>query len=72
MKHISPYDQLIGLLQTQQQKHVLAETLEPLGKQSREDFCLACVAYIRFGVRRPFANNVMHVLFTSYCDLLDR
>lgn len=70
-KKTSPIAQLIKLLQTREQITILHETLEPLTDIFREDFCIACIAYIKFGIRRPFENRVMQVLFTSYCDLLD-
>ena len=70
-KKITPVAQLTKLLQTREQITVLFETLEPLADIYKEDFCIACIAYIKFGIRRPFDNRVMQVLFTSYCDLLD-
>ena len=70
-KKITPVAQLTKLLQTREQITILFETLEPLTEIYREDFCIACIAYIKFGIRRPFDNRVMQVLFTSYCDLLD-
>ena len=70
-KKITPVAQLTKLLQMREQITVLFETLEPLTEIYREDFCIACIAYIKFGIRRPFDNRVMQVLFTSYCDLLD-
>lgn len=70
-KRITPYVQLTKLLQTREQVTILDETLEPLSEIYREDFCIACIAYIKFGIKRPFENRVMQVLFTSYCDLLD-
>ena len=70
-KKNTPVAQLTKLLQTREQITVLFETLEPLTEIYREDFCIACIAYIKFGIRRPFDNRVMQVLFTSYCDLLD-
>lgn len=71
MKRISPFNQLFKLLHTQEQKDILVETLEPLKPEYRDDLCLAFVAYIRFGLRRPFTNKLMTVLFLSYCDVLD-
>ena len=71
-KKTTPQTQLLKLLQTRDHIRVLHETLEVLNKQSQEDFCIACIAYIKYGIRRPFENNVLWVLFTSYCDLLDR
>lgn len=70
-KKTTPIAQLLKLLQTREQITILHETIEPLTDIYREDFCIACIAYIKFGIRRPFENHVMQVLFTSYCDLLD-
>ena len=70
-KKITPYAQLTKLLQTHEQVTILYETIEPLQQEYKEDFCIACIAYIKFGIRRPFENCVMQVLFASYCDLLD-
>lgn len=69
-KTITPYAQLTKLLQTREQVTILYETLEPLKEEYKEDFCIACIAYIKFGIRRPFENRVMQVLFASYCELL--
>lgn len=70
-KKTTPFAQLVKLLQTREQINILNETIEPLADIYKEDFCIACIAYIKFGIRRPFDNRVMQVLFTSYCDLLD-
>ena len=70
-KKITPYAQLTKLLQTHEQVTILYETIEPLAQEYKEDFCIACIAYIKFGIRRPFENRVMQVLFASYCELLD-
>lgn len=69
-KTITPYAQLTKLLQTREQVTILYETLEPLKEEYKEDFCIACITYIKFGIRRPFENRVMQVLFASYCELL--
>lgn len=70
-QRLSPVEQLLTLIPTQELKDILFETLEPLKPQYRDDFCLACVAYIRFGIRRCFENRLMRVLLESYCDMLD-
>ena len=70
-KKVTPFIQLFRLLQTDEQKAILYETIEPLKDDYRDDFCLACVAYIRFGIRRHFENHLMNVLFASYCEVLD-
>ena len=70
-KKVTPFIQLFRLLQTDEQKAILYETIEPLKDDYRDDFCLTCVTYIRFGIRRHFENRLMNVLFTSYCEVLD-
>ena len=40
-------------------------------KNYSDDFCIACIAYIRYGIKFSFANKTMQILFVSYCDLLD-
>lgn len=72
MKHKTPHQQLSPMLQTIEQKVLLGETLAILNRQYQDDFCIACIAYIRFGIKRQFTNNLMNVLFLSYCDVLDR
>lgn len=57
--------QLYRLLQTDEQKIALCQYTEPLGHLASDDFCLACVAYIRFGIRRRFENRVMHLILTA-------
>lgn len=68
----TPHQQLAPMLQTMEQKVLLGETLAILSRQYQDDFCIACIAYIRFGIKRQFTNNLMNVLFLSYCDVLDR
>lgn len=69
-KRITPYAQLFKLLKTREQAAILHETLEPLTEDCKDEFCIACIAYIKWGIRRSFANSVMQVLFLSYCELL--
>ena len=71
MKYETPFSQLFKLLQTQEQKDILIESLQPLLPAYRDDLCLAIIAYIRFGIRRPYTNKFMWALFESYCYLLD-
>lgn len=68
---VSPFLQLQRMLQTQKQHDILLMMAEPLSDEYRDDFCLACVAYIRFGVRRHFPNELMQALFAGYCEVLD-
>lgn len=70
MKKISPLDQALGTLKTDDQKHILMQNLDPLNAQAREDLCLAIVAYQRFKIKRPFCNPLLHVIFTSFIEIL--
>ncbi|MDD6131020.1 MAG: hypothetical protein PUB62_10605 [Prevotellaceae bacterium] len=55
---VSPFLQLQRMLQTQKQHDILLMMAEPLSDEYRDDFCLACVAYIRFGIRRHFPQRI--------------
>ena len=68
---VSPFLQLQRMLQPQKQHDILLMVAEPLSDEYRDDFCLACVAYIRYGIRRHFTNEIMQALFASYCEVLD-
>ena len=67
----SPEEQLLSLLQTNLQKEILLDNIAPMKKSYSDDFCIACIAYIRYGIKFSFANKTMQILFVSYCDLLD-
>ena len=67
----SPQEQLLSLLQTNLQKEILLDNIAPMKKSYSDDFCIACIAYIRYGIKFSFANKTMQILFVSYCDLLD-
>ena len=67
----SPQEQLLSLLQTNLQKEILLDNIAPMKKNYSDDFCIACIAYIRYGIKFSFANKTMQVLFVSYCELLD-
>ena len=71
-KKVTPFVQLNRLLQTDMQKNILYDLIEPLNDEYRDDFCLACIAYIRFGIRHHYRNTLINVLFTHYCEVLDR
>ena len=49
----------------------LACMLGHLKKESQEDICIALVAYIRFGLRRPFGDPFMKLVFNLCIDLLE-
>lgn len=69
-KKTTPYAQLTKLLQNQEQLNILFDTLVPLTQQYRDDFCIASIAYIKYGIRRPFENRLMQVVFDSFCEIL--
>ncbi len=71
-KRLSPFSQLENMLQTQEQKDTLLEIIEPLKDVYRDDFCLASLAYIRFGIHRFFQNKAIQALFNYYCKVLDK
>lgn len=69
-ERITPQQQLWK--ETPEQYHVrLASVLAHLKLGSQEDLCLALVAYIRFGIRRTFANQFMDMVFADCIDMLE-
>lgn len=71
MKRISPQEQAMNLLDTTE-KSILLQNLEPLNEQSREDLCLAIVAYCRFRVNRTFSNSLLNVIYQSFIELINK
>lgn len=67
----TPQQQLLSLLQTDFQKAILLDNIAPMKESYSDDFCIACIAYIRYGIKFSFANKTMQILFLSYVDLLD-
>lgn len=72
-KRKTPCQQLRGMLQTVEQRFVLSQMLSVMNRRSQDDFCLGCIAYIRYGLRRKFQNRILETMFIIYCeDLLDK
>lgn len=57
MKFISPQQQVWELLQTDDQKAILAANLRHLKKQTQEDICYGIIAFLRWGIIRPFEDQ---------------
>lgn len=68
MKHISSVDQLRALLQSKKEEKLLAAFVANLYPESADQFCLMCVAYLRFQIR-PVSNNAM--LYACVCNFLN-
>jgi len=59
---LTPQQQLWN--ETSDEQHLeLAKVLRLLKKRSQEDLCLGLVAYLRFGICRPFHDPLMQSLY---------
>lgn len=63
---VTPYQQLLPLLATSQQHQALSTLADILQPQYFDDLCLAIIAYIRFGIRRPFHNKAMYAILDAF------
>lgn len=68
MKQITSIDQLRSLLTSKKEEKLLAAFVANLHPESADQFCLMCVAYLRFKIR-PVSNNA--VLYACVCNFLN-
>jgi len=54
MKQQSPQQQVWSLLRTDAQRNILAQNLRHLKHTTQEDYCYGMLAYLRWGIIRPF------------------
>ena len=57
MKFITPQQQVWALLQTDDQRAILAANLRHLKKLTQEDICYGIIAFLRWGIIRPFEDQ---------------
>lgn len=68
-KYISPQQQLWKML-TDVQRDDLREILRRLKKRDQESLCYGVIAFIKFGIRRPFESKFMQLIFNTMILLL--
>lgn len=69
MVTITPFQQVWNA--TSNREHQLIKPiLDPLDLQKKEDICLALMAWLKFGIRRPFADEMLSAILTEIIDLL--
>lgn len=54
MKYVTPQQQVWAMLQTDDQKAIIAQNLRHLKKTTQEDICYGILAFLRWGIIRPF------------------
>ena len=69
-RSLTPQQQVWELTDDATQK-ILREVLRRLKKRDQEDLCYALIAYLRYGIRRPFESMFMEVLFECFIDLVE-
>ena len=57
MKHVSPQQQVWQHLRTDDQRVILAENFRHLKHRTQEDICYGILAYLRWGILRPFEDK---------------
>ena len=65
MKHISPQQQVWQHLRTDDQRVILAENFRHLKHRTQEDICYGILAYIHWGIVRPFEDKWIKRHFDS-------
>lgn len=68
-KYISPQQQLWKML-TDIQREELGEILRRLKKRDQEALCYGVIAFIKFGIRRPFESKFMQLIFNTMILLI--
>lgn len=57
MKRISPQQQVWQHLRTDDQRSILAESFRHLKQRTQVDICYGILAYLRWGIIRPFEDK---------------
>lgn len=65
MERVTPQQQVWALLKTDDQKAIIAATLRHLKKRTQEDICYGIIAYLRWGINRPFTDRWLNIQFQS-------
>ncbi len=68
-KYISPQQQLWKMLNDIQRED-FGEILRRLKKRDQESLCYGVIAFIKFGIRRPFESRFMQLIFNTMLMLL--
>lgn len=67
---VTPQRQLWNMLPGQYHRP-MAEVFDHLKKASQEDIALGLIAYVRFGIKRSFANPFLKAVFDHLIYILD-
>lgn len=65
MKRVTPQQQVWEILHTDDQKAILAANLRHVKKQTQEDICYGILAFVRWGIIRPFDDIWVNRLYQS-------
>lgn len=57
MKRISPQQQVWQHLRTDEQRAILADNFRHLKHRTQQDICYGLLAYLRWGIIRPFEDR---------------
>lgn len=65
MKRVSPQQQVWQHLRTDEQRAVIAQNLRHLKSREQEDLCYGIIAFLRWGIERPFEDQWLNRLYQS-------
>ena len=69
LEYCTPQQQLWKML-TDIQREDFREILRRLKKHDQESLCYGVIAFIKFGIRRPFESKFMQLIFNTMILLL--
>ena len=65
MKRVTPQQQVWKHLRTDDQRSFFAKQLRHLKPRTQEDLCYGILAYIRWGVTRPYDDRFVNTIYQS-------
>lgn len=66
---LTPQEQLWELIGSYQ-RSIISMVFRRLKNRDQEDLCYGLIAYLRYGIHRPFADSFMQSLYFSLIDLV--
>ena len=65
MQHVSPQQQVWKYLRTDDQRATLAENFRHLKHRTQEDLCYGIIAWLRWGIIRPYTDAWVNRTFQA-------
>ncbi|MDO4959322.1 MAG: hypothetical protein Q4E68_08750 [Prevotellaceae bacterium] len=65
MNRITPQQQVWKYLRTDDQRAILAQNFRHIKRRTQEDICYGLLAFLRWGIIRPFEDKWVNKLFQA-------